>query len=259
MPPRFTYWTIILEGKPTAFRASTQEELLPTFKQLQSKHPDTVMMWFARGRLWKTEEEAREDLRRKRTKGPGGQGQDRRGPDWRPGGSHEDPRKRFEIPRDEKRRRFRDRLYRDRSEQQQRERPPSGERGPRSEGPAGPRPERPAGPRPERPRRPEWKPKPPQGQGERERRDWKPSRPPGSSGGARPKWKPDRPAGGPKGQGENRWRGPGAGRKPGGPGRKPGGGGGGRSGGGGRGGGGGPRSGGGGGGSRGGPRGGSSR
>ena len=52
MPPRHTYWTIILEGKPTAFRAHTQEELLPTFKQLQARHPDAVMKWFARGRLW---------------------------------------------------------------------------------------------------------------------------------------------------------------------------------------------------------------
>ena len=34
-------------------------------------------------------------------------------PAWRPGGSHEDPRARFKIPRDEKRRRFRERLFRD--------------------------------------------------------------------------------------------------------------------------------------------------
>ena len=52
MPPRFAYWTIIVEGKPTAFRAQTREELKPTFRQLQNKHPDAVMMWFARGRLW---------------------------------------------------------------------------------------------------------------------------------------------------------------------------------------------------------------
>jgi hypothetical protein len=38
MPPRHAYWTIILEGKPTAFRAHTREELLPTFKQLQARH-----------------------------------------------------------------------------------------------------------------------------------------------------------------------------------------------------------------------------
>ena len=59
MPPRHTYWTIILEGKPTAFRAAAQDELLPTLKQLQARHPDAVLMWFARGRLWKSEEESR--------------------------------------------------------------------------------------------------------------------------------------------------------------------------------------------------------
>ena len=52
MPPRHTYWTILFGDKPTAFRSATQEELLPTFKQIQAKHPDAVMMWFARGRLW---------------------------------------------------------------------------------------------------------------------------------------------------------------------------------------------------------------
>ena len=59
MPPRHTYWTIILEGKPTAFRAHTQEELLPTLKQLQARHPDAVMSWFARGQLWHSQEEER--------------------------------------------------------------------------------------------------------------------------------------------------------------------------------------------------------
>ena len=60
MPPRHNYWTIIFGNQPTSFRAATQEELLPTFKQLQAKHPDAVMMWFASGRLWKSEEEARQ-------------------------------------------------------------------------------------------------------------------------------------------------------------------------------------------------------
>ena len=53
MPPRHTYWTILFGDKPTAFRSATQEELLPTFKQIQAKHPDAVMMWFARGKLWR--------------------------------------------------------------------------------------------------------------------------------------------------------------------------------------------------------------
>ena len=52
MPPRHSYWTIILEGKPTAFRTHSDAELLPTFRQLQSRHPDVVMKWFSRGRLW---------------------------------------------------------------------------------------------------------------------------------------------------------------------------------------------------------------
>ena len=107
MPPRHTYWTIILEGKPTAFRAAAQDELLPTLKQLQARHPDAVLMWFARGRLWKSEEESRAAYVQKRPPG------DRRGPTWRPGGTHEDPRARFKISRDEKRKRFRERLFGD--------------------------------------------------------------------------------------------------------------------------------------------------
>jgi hypothetical protein len=105
MPPRFAYWTIIVEGKPTAFRAALREELEPTFKQLQSKHPDAVMMWFAKGRLWPSPDEARAGERR--------DGAERRKPDWRPGGEHRDPRARFEIPRDEKRRRFAAKLQRE--------------------------------------------------------------------------------------------------------------------------------------------------
>ena len=104
MPPLHTYWTIILEGKPTAFRAAAQDELLPTLKQLQARHPDAVLMWFARGRLWKSEEESRAAYVQKRPPG------DRRGPTWRPGGTHEDPRARFKISRDEKRKRFRERF-----------------------------------------------------------------------------------------------------------------------------------------------------
>jgi hypothetical protein len=111
VPPRHTYWTIILEGKPTAFRARTEEELLPTLRQLQSRHPDAVLLWFARGRLWKSPEEERAALAARRS-GP----RERRAREWRPGGAHRDPRERFEIPREEKRRRFRERVYRDRQE-----------------------------------------------------------------------------------------------------------------------------------------------
>jgi hypothetical protein len=43
MPPRHAFWTIIYANAPTSFRAATRDELLPTLKQLQSKHPDAVM------------------------------------------------------------------------------------------------------------------------------------------------------------------------------------------------------------------------
>ena len=59
MPPRHAYWTIILEGQADRFPRATPEELLPTFKQLQAKHPDIEMKWFARGKLWESQEEER--------------------------------------------------------------------------------------------------------------------------------------------------------------------------------------------------------
>jgi hypothetical protein len=100
MPPRFTYWTIILGGGPTAFRAADREELLPTLKQLQSRHPDAVLMWFARGRLWTSPDQMREQARLERA----GVLYRERGPDWRPGGAHRDPRDRFKKkPREERR------------------------------------------------------------------------------------------------------------------------------------------------------------
>ena len=66
MPPRFTYWTIIFGGQATAFRSASRDELLPTLKQIQSKHPDAQLRYFARGKLWYTEEEAQAALVRER-------------------------------------------------------------------------------------------------------------------------------------------------------------------------------------------------
>jgi len=117
MPPRYIYWTIIYGNAATSFRAGTREELLPTLKQLQSRHPDAVMKFFARGKLWDSEEEARQWRdERKRPQGPAAKppSVDRRGKEWRPGGKHRDPRDRFKVPRDVKRARFADRLRRDR-------------------------------------------------------------------------------------------------------------------------------------------------
>lgn len=84
MPPRFAYWTILAGGLPTAFRATEREELLPTFKRIQEKHPDAEMKYFARGKLWESREAAQAPPPR-----------EHRGRDWRPGGDHRDPRQKF--------------------------------------------------------------------------------------------------------------------------------------------------------------------
>ncbi len=93
MPPRYSYWTIVAGGLPTAFRAVKRDELLPTFARLREKQPDAVLKWFARGRLWESPDQAREALK---TEAPGQRQLARaRGRDWRPGGEHRDPRQKF--------------------------------------------------------------------------------------------------------------------------------------------------------------------
>jgi hypothetical protein len=111
MPPRFAYWTILVGTEPTAFRAARQEELLPTLKQLQSRHPEAVMKWFARGRLWTSPEEARLAAIARHQR----QAREHRGREWRPGGEHRDPRDRFKVPRDVRRKRFASKLRRERT------------------------------------------------------------------------------------------------------------------------------------------------
>src|SRR5688500_5265334 len=104
MPPRYSYWTIIAGGLPTAFRALEREELMPTFTRLREKHPDAEMKWFARGKLWESPEAVRADTEKRRAAPagtsdrsrhrdrPGGPPRDR---EWRPGGEHKDPRQKF--------------------------------------------------------------------------------------------------------------------------------------------------------------------
>jgi hypothetical protein len=92
MPPRFAYWTILAGGLPTAFRAAERDELLPTFNRIKQTHPDAEMKYFARGKLWSSVEEARRSAEQERR---GTTPRERRGPDWRPGGAHRDPRQRF--------------------------------------------------------------------------------------------------------------------------------------------------------------------
>src|SRR2546428_10958454 len=89
MPPRFAYWTILIDDKPTAFRARDQQELLPTLTQLKRTNQNVVLKWFAQGRLWDSPEAQRESWKKPKP------AVERRGRDWRPGGDHKDPRARF--------------------------------------------------------------------------------------------------------------------------------------------------------------------
>lgn len=106
MPPRHAYWTIIVGNLPTAFRAAQREDLLPVFERLRRTHPDAVLRWFARGRLWDSPEAARQ--RPPRGPSPGG---DARARDWRPGGSHRDPRDRFRREQQARWRALRERTH----------------------------------------------------------------------------------------------------------------------------------------------------
>ncbi len=111
MPPRFAYWTILIDNAPTAFRAREAEELLPTVAQLKRTNANVIMKWFARGRLWDSQQQERDDFQRRKwrpsDRGAPAQGDrpERRSRDWRPGGDHKDPRARFskEKRRQEKR------------------------------------------------------------------------------------------------------------------------------------------------------------
>jgi len=88
VPPRYAYWTILIDQQATAFRAREQEELLPTLAQLRRTNADVVLRWFGRGRLWDSPEQEREAQRKPEPV-------ERRTREWRPGGQHEDPRARF--------------------------------------------------------------------------------------------------------------------------------------------------------------------
>jgi hypothetical protein len=64
--PRFAYWTILIGNAPTAFRGRTREELVPTLRQIQRRHPEAILRWFARGRVWDSPMEADTSLRQER-------------------------------------------------------------------------------------------------------------------------------------------------------------------------------------------------
>ena len=126
MPPRYAYWTIIVDDQPTAFRSGSQEDLMPTFKRLQQRNASAKMMWWQNGKLWDSRLDAQEAMRARGEMG-------RRGDERQTGG-------------------FRDRERAPRST----ERRPSA-RDQRS--PSGKLAWKPKGEGEERPRRPEWSPK----------------------------------------------------------------------------------------------------
>ncbi|MBP1634942.1 MAG: hypothetical protein H6Q10_1516, partial [Acidobacteria bacterium] len=205
MPPRFTYWTIVLDGSPTAFRASRREDLLPTLKQLQGKNPRAELKWFARGRVWESPEEARAGRERGGGRTPGGAGRDdrrsgsegagqpageRRGKGWRPGGEHRDPHEKFKKEtyqarkRREKKAAALARQGRPRPDRPREERPRQEHRPHEGHGPAKPwQRDRPRDERPREGRPPgkPWQPDRPRDERPRE------GRPPGKP------WQPDRP------------------------------------------------------------------
>ncbi len=111
MPPRYAYWTILVDGQPTAFRAAEPDELLPTLKRLQVKQPGATMKWFERGRLWESRDEAKDKLGEGYTVGPDGalvppDAAAGRGKGWRPGGEHKDPREKYQLAKKAKWQKF---------------------------------------------------------------------------------------------------------------------------------------------------------
>ncbi len=178
MPPRFAYWTIIAGGLPTAFRTTEREELLPTFRRIKQKHPDVEMKYFARGRLWRSPDEARAEAEARRTAAAQRQstrGGPPRGRDWRPGGEHRDPRQKFKDAKKERNQEWRKNRFdrrrksavaerkpeeggkpETRGDRPWRDRPPTDDRGgePYRNGPKTGDVRRPAPPRPSRPKAP---------------------------------------------------------------------------------------------------------
>jgi hypothetical protein len=102
--PMFRYWTILIGAEPTAFRAKDAEELIPTLRQLQRTQPTAVMKWCESGRLWDSPESAQAE---RDARAAEWRSRDRQ---WRPGGEHRDPRDRFKVPREVKKRRIVDKL-----------------------------------------------------------------------------------------------------------------------------------------------------
>jgi hypothetical protein len=122
MPPRYAYWTIIAGGLPTAFRAADRDDLMPTFRRIQEKHPDAEMKYFARGKLWASPADAR--LTREEEERPKSPP---RGRDWRPGGEHRDPRQPFKDAKKARNQDRRQQRWERKTRDRDRETPPHGD------------------------------------------------------------------------------------------------------------------------------------
>ncbi len=224
MPPRYAYWTILVDDQPTAFRAGSQEDLMPTFKRLKDKHPSATMMWFQNGKLWPSRIDAQEAMRARGEMGRRGddrqagfRDRDRRPsrsekPEWKPKGEFTPAPERSDRP-DWKPRTSRPQ---DRKSSEKLDWKPKGEFTPapkRSERPDWKPKAQDSRPRPFRSDKPEWKPKgsfdrgrnpggKPKVSFDRERKsEWKPRaaspQARGTSGSGKLEWKP-------KGEGASR-------------------------------------------------------
>jgi hypothetical protein len=145
VPPRYAYWTILVDEQPTAFRAADANDLQPTFKRLQQKHPSARMVWFQNGKIWNSRLDAQQAMRVRGERGRSGdfrqrkperregklewrpkgaaprppaakpsdprrarapESRERRDRTWRPGGEHRDPRQKYKDARKAKWTRF---------------------------------------------------------------------------------------------------------------------------------------------------------
>lgn len=69
MPPRYAYWTIIVDGQPTAFRSGSLEDIQPTFNRLKAKNPTAELKWWQNNQLWPTRKDAQEFMQARGARG----------------------------------------------------------------------------------------------------------------------------------------------------------------------------------------------
>jgi hypothetical protein len=69
VPPRYVYWTIIVDGQPTAFRSGSLEDIMPTFNRLKEKQPTAELKWFQNGQLWASRHDAQDFARARGERG----------------------------------------------------------------------------------------------------------------------------------------------------------------------------------------------